>query len=348
MRILPLLAAVLLAGSALPAQTQANPFLGAWNINGTGQDAALICWLELKEEGGQLRGMFLNRVGNPAPLGIVRVEGNELFFRSGTAERPNGPEYRATIENGKLVGRHTVTQGGGRGRGRANVDPTAPPPPPPPPPTERTVSWVGVRPPAWPPSDANARHSYGKPVVLFDGKTLDVWGVQIQNRPMGWEIVDGAMTNYHDPANTDQRAAGNNLVSKEKFLNFKLEAEYKLAEASNSGIYLRGRYELQLLDDLTDTRTPPILSHMAIYGRTPPLVKASKPVGEWQTMEAIVVGNRVTVTLNGQRVHDNAVLLGVTGGMLDNDELAPGPLMIQGDHRAVWIRKLVVTPILTK
>ena len=173
-----------------------------------------------------------------------------------------------------------------------------------------------------------------------------MWGVQIQNRPIGWAIVDGAMTNYHDPNNPDQRAAGNNLVSKEKFLNFKLDAEYKLAERSNGGLYLRGRYELQLLDDLTDTRTAPMLSHMAIYGRTPPAVKASKPAGEWQTVEAIVVGNRVTVTLNGQRVHDNAEILGVTGGTLDNDELAPGPLMVQGDHSAVWIRKLIVTPII--
>ena len=345
MRRIPLLAAVILASVVLSGQTQPNPFLGVWNINGTGQDAAMIWWLEVKDEGGQLRGMFLNRVGNPAPLGIVRVEGDELVFRAGSAERPSGPEYRAKIEGGKLVGRHTVTQGGGRGRGRANVDPTAPPPPPPPPPTERTVSWVGARPPAWPKSDANAKHTYGKPVVLFDNASLDMWGVQIESRPSGWSILDGAMTNWHEVKPGERAPAGNNLVSKEKFLNFKIETEYKLAAGSNSGIYVRGRYELQLLDDLTDTRTSPLLSHMAIYGRTAPSVKASKAAGEWQTMEAIVVGNRVTVTLNGQRVHDNAEILGVTGGMLDNDELAPGPLMVQGDHSAVWIRKLVVTPI---
>jgi hypothetical protein len=84
---------------------------------------------------------------------------------------------------------------------------------------------------------------------------------------------------------------------------------------------------------------------MAIYGRTAPSVNASRPAGEWQSMSAVLVGNRVTVTLNGQRVHDNQVIGGITGGALDNDELAAGPLMIQGDHRPVWIRKLVVTPI---
>lgn len=331
MRATSALVTVILAGTALAGQSQPNPFLGAWNITGTGPDSAIICWLEVKDEAGQLRGIFLNRVGNPAPLGVVRIESGELIFRSGTAERPTGPEYHATIEAGKLVGHHTVTQGGGRGR--ATTDPNAPPPPAP---TERVVNWVGVRPPTWPPADANATHTYGNPVVLFDNASLDMWGVQVANRPMGWSIENGAMTNA---------AGANNLVSKEKFLNFKIQAEYKVAEGSNSGIYLRGRYELQILDDFADTTGRPDFGHMAIYGRTPPLVKASKPAGEWQAMEAVLVNNRVTVALNGQRVQDNTVIQGVTGGTLDNDELAPGPIMIQGDHKAVWIRKLVVTPI---
>jgi hypothetical protein len=335
---LPLVAFAL--GAVLPTgAAQPNPFLGAWNINGTGPDSAIIMWLEVTEQDGQLRGMFLNRVGNPAPLGTVRIEDRELVFRTGRADNPTGPEYRAVVEDGRLIGRHSVTQGGGGRRG--NPDPNAPPPPPP---TQRVVNWVGVRPPVWPPSDANATHTYGTPVRLFDNASLDMWGVQFPNRPIGWRIEDDAMTNAHDTTLGDRRAAGNNLVSKEKFLNFKLEAEYKLAEGSNSGIYLRGRYELQILDDINGTGRPD-LGHMAIYGRTPPLLKASRPAGEWQTMEAVLVGNRLTVTLNGQRVHDNAVVLGVTGGMLDNDELAPGPIMVQGDHSDIWIRKLVLTPI---
>jgi hypothetical protein len=124
-----------------------------------------------------------------------------------------------------------------------------------------------------------------------------------------------------------------------------VDAEYKLGPKSNSGIYLRGRYELQVLDDFADTTTRRDLTHMAIYGRTPPAVKASKPAGEWQAMSAVIAGNRVTVMLNGQRVHDNAEILGITGGALDASELAPGPIMIQGDHTGVWLRKLIVTPI---
>lgn len=328
----PLALSLLLAATTL-ASAQQNPYLGRWNMTGTGQDANNVYWLEIKEEGGQLTGMFLNRVGNPNPLAQVKVENGELIFNERGRNNALGQEYRAKIENGKLIGHHSVQQGGGRGR--RGADPNAPPPPPP---TERVVNWVGVRPPAWPNVNANANHAYGTPVVLFDGKSLDAFTVQNANptRAMRWGITDGVANN--DPP-------GDNLVSKEKFKDFKIEAEYKLGPESNSGIYLRGRYELQILDDATLENGRPDFAHMAIYGRTPPLTKASKPVGEWQTMTAIIVGNRVTVTLNGTRVQDNAEITGITGGALDNDELAPGPIMIQGDHRGVWLRKLVVTPI---
>jgi hypothetical protein len=128
-------------------------------------------------------------------------------------------------------------------------------------------------------------------------------------------------------------------------MNFKVEAEYKLGPGSNSGLYLRGRYELQLLDDATDTRTRRDLAHMAIYGRVAPSVNASKPAGEWQSMSAVIVGNRVTVVLNGTTVQNDVTIAGITGGALDNAETAPGPIMIQGDHSKVWVRKVVVTPI---
>lgn len=305
------------ACQAAPPAEPANPFLGAWNMTGNGDDASLVYWLEVSEAESGLGGMFLNRAGNPVPLGEVRLDEGELVFRrGGRGGDPTGPEFRARYENGQLIGHHTM-----RGRGE-NA-------------TERTINWTGLRPPDWPEVNANGDHTYGEPVALFDGRTLDAWGVQHQGRAMGWIVADGLMTNEE---------GANNLVSKQTFSDFRIEAEYRLAEGSNSGIYLRGRYELQILDDQGGDGRPD-LGHMAIYGRAAPAVNASLAAGEWQTMDAIVVGNRVTVTLNGQRVHDNQVLGGITGGALDNDELAPGPLMVQGDHSPVWIRKLVVTPI---
>jgi hypothetical protein len=138
-------------------------------------------------------------------------------------------------------------------------------------------------------------------------------------------------------------AKANNLISKDTFKDFRIDAEYKLEKDSNSGIYLRGRYELQVLDDFGQ----PVESHghMSLYAWSAPRVNASRPAGEWQVMQATIVGNRVSVILNGQRVHDNATIQAITGGALDADETAPGPIMIQGDHGKVSFRKLVVTPI---
>jgi hypothetical protein len=303
---------------------QANPFLGKWNLSGTGDAAGYVYWLKVEEEGGQLTGLFLNRGGSPTRLAAVKIENGELIFQGGRQGAPSGPEYRAKLEGGKLVGFHLQQQGRGRG-----ADPSQPAPAP------RRIEWVGTRPPAWPAANANGRHTFGKPVVLFDGKSLDAFGMQFPDRALGWKVVDAIAEN---------EKGANNLVSKQKFTDFRIEVEYKLGKESNSGVYLRGRYELQVFDDhgQADVRTT---GHAAIYGHTAPRVNASKPIGEWQTLDATIVANRVTVTLNGQRVHDNQVIEGITGGALDNDELAPGPIMIQGDHMGVWIRKIVVTPI---
>jgi hypothetical protein len=323
MRLITRLALALCAAASAVAVSpvvtaQSSPFVGSWNMTGTGADSSFVYWLEVKEADGKLTGSFLNRVGNPAALGSVKVENGELIFQAGNAERLSGPEYRARLDGDKLVGRHTLRTGG---RGGAPAG-------------ERVVNWVGTRRPVFPKSDANADHKYGTPVVLFDGKSLDAFGVQRADSPWFWGVVDGILTDV-PPAN--------NLVSKEKFGDFKIEMEYRLGNGSNSGLYLRGRYELQLLDDRG--QPPAILGHMAIYGRKPAAVNASRPPYQWQEMSAILVGDRVTVTLNGQRVHDNSIIEGITGGALDNDELSPGPIMIQGDHSLVHIRKLVVTPI---
>lgn len=312
---------VLVASAAAVAPVvlaQASPFVGSWNMVGTGPDTSFVYWLEVKEENGQLTGRFLNRVGSPVNLGMVKVEGGELVFQGGRPDRLTGPEFRARLEGGRLVGRHTLRTGG---RGDTPV-------------TERVVNWVGARRPTFPASDANAAHKYGTPAVLFDGSSMDAFGVQHADRPLNWAVTDGLLMNT---------PPSNNLVSKQKFGDFRVELEYRLQKDSNSGLYLRGRYELQLLDDFGKPTN--INGHASVYGRVVPLVNASKPVNEWQQLTAVLVGNRVTVTLNGQKMHDNVAIDGITGGALDNDELAPGPIMIQGDHSLIHIRKLTVTPI---
>jgi hypothetical protein len=305
MRLTTLLCALLAATVAAPAGAQTTPFLGAWNLTGEPPNENFVYWLEVKDEGGQLSAVFLNRGGSPVPVQEVKIANGELsFLLPGRGDTRPAATLRAA--NGRLTG--TI---GAQG-----------------------VKVTGVRPPQWGACDANASHTLGTPVALFGGRSLDSWMVQHKDRPMGWSVEDGAMTN---------EPKANNLISKEKFQDFRLEAEYKVSPKGNSGIYLRGRYELQVLDD--HGQAPEPTGHMSIYARQAPAMNASKPAGEWQTARITLVGNCVTVVLNGQTVHDNRRIPAITGGALDAKETEPGPIMIQGDHEKVWFRKVVVTPI---
>jgi hypothetical protein len=302
----PLSIAALLACLAFASvHADTSGFLGRWNLSGTGDAAGQVYWLEVKEDAGKLSGMFLNRGGSPVALAEIRVDGNELVFRVAAPQGRVGTEHRAKLVDGKLAGSATTPQG--------------------------TIQWVGVRPPTWKNANASGRHAMGAAVDLT---SLDAWDVQHKGRPSGWTMAEGAMTN---------EAKANNLVSKQRFKDFQIEAEYKLEAKSNSGIYLRGRYELQVLDDMG--KPPESHGHMAVYAWVAPKVNASKAPGEWQSVKATIVGNRVTVVLNGQTVHDNTEIQAITGGALDANETEPGPIMLQGDHGKVWFRKIVVTPI---
>ena len=300
--------ALLIAG-ATPAFADTKAFLGRWNLQSTDASMPAVFWLEVTEENGELAGRFLNRGGSPVKLASVSVTGDQLTFTTTGQGTAPGQTHTATLKDGTLTGTGTFR--------------------------ERTLSWRGVRPPSWPPVNANAAHTYGTPVVLVDGTSLDGWVGQRQNVPLGWTAEAGAITNGEK---------ANNLVSTQTFKDFRIQAEYKVAEKSNSGIYLRGRYELQVLDDYG--KEPEEHQHMAIYAWVKPAVNASRKAGEWQTMEATIVANKVTVVLNGTKVHDNVTIQAITGGALDANEDQPGPIMLQGDHGKVWFRKVVVTPIL--
>lgn len=301
-------AAVLFVLGQVSDSGKENPFLGKWDITGTSANGTSVYWLEVKYEDGKLAGYFLNRGGSVLKLPQIAIENNELVFSPTAGANATPVIHRAKVDDGRLLGGTTE-------RGVA-------------------ISWIGVRPPQWAEANANGRHRFGTAVELFNGKILDKWDVQHKNKPSGWDVVDGVMTNS---------AGANNLVSMHQFQNFKIRAEYKLEEKSNSGIYLRGRYELQVLDDAG--KEPESHGHMALYSRVKPLVNASLPAGQWQVMEAVIVANRLTVTLNARKVHDNIVIDGITGGALDSDEGAPGPIMLQGDHGKVSFRKITVTPI---
>ena len=141
-----LTAAITIAAAAMAFAADPNPYLGRWNLTGIGPDGG-IYWLEIRDEGGQLTGMFLNRGGSPVKLATVKVENGELFFQGAPPQRGPAPEYRARIQGSALKG--TIKT------------PT------------RTIEFTGARPPKWAPADANATHTLGKPIELFDGSSMD-------------------------------------------------------------------------------------------------------------------------------------------------------------------------------
>lgn len=303
------------------ASAQSNPFVGKWNLTGSGTDAAWVGWLEIVQNGDQLAGSFLNRGGAPAPLATVRVENGQLIFQGAARRAGPGPEGRATMQSGRM--QLAVTSA---------ATATAP---------ARTLQLTGEHPPQFPPSDANAAHVFAAPIELFDGTSLDAFTLVNPDRP--WAVVDGLATNSPPGETAPGRVRGSNLISKQKFLNYRIHAEYKLDDTSHSGIYWRGRYEMQVVGDAGTE--PSVTSHMAVYGRVAPLVNASVPDKEWNVMDGVIVGNRITVTLNGKKVHDNALLPGITGNALDASELEPGPVQIVGDDGKIWYRRITVTPI---
>ena len=170
-------------------------------------------------------------------------------------------------------------------------------------------------------------------VQLFNGKDLSGWRLRHESERNGWKAENGMLVNT--PPSTD-------LVSDQKYRDFELHYEYMIPPRSNSGVYLRGRYEIQIDD--AHGREPESHQNGAIYGVITPSSNASKPAGEWQVVDTKIVGDRATVVLNGTKVIDNAQIR-LTGGALDDKEAEPGAIMLQGDHGKVTFRNLRIRPI---
>src|SRR3954462_7147811 len=147
---------------------QQNPYLGRWNVTGTGENSNYVYWLEVKDEGGKLSGMLLNRGGHPLPLPVIKIENGELVFQPDGGRSGPGPEFHMRAQGDRLTG--NVKLG------------------------DRTVELAGARPPKRAKYSAKAQQKLGQAVDLFDGKSMDVWEVQTKKKPMNWTIDDGAMT----------------------------------------------------------------------------------------------------------------------------------------------------------
>lgn len=174
---------------------------------------------------------------------------------------------------------------------------------------------------------------------LFNGENLTGWKLRNADGRPSWTAQKGMLVNT-----TTADVHGSDLVTEEKFKDFTIRYEYQVPKGSNSGLYLRGRYEIQILEDF-ERNKPEMGGNGAIYNTKPVSLFASRRAGEWQEAEATIQGNRVTVYLNGVKVHDNVEVPKATGGELDQNLDQPGPIMLQGDHGAIAFRNVRIKPL---
>jgi 3-keto-disaccharide hydrolase len=271
-------------------------------------------WFEATRDGDKLTGRFVGRVGSQRPIKSISFEKGHLSFSLPVQyESPKGDlKYEAELTGKRLEGTMLDSEG-------------------------RTFKWTAVR------ARSRERKStprWGKPITLFNGNDLRGWTVRNgRNLPPGrsqaaiWRVVEGVLQNT--PRGTD-------IITNQKFTDFKLHVEFKMIENSNSGVYLRGRYEVQIQDDYG--KEPESHGVGGIYGFITPSSNPVKKPGEWQTFDITLLGRRVTVVFNGTTIIDNDEIPGITGGALDSHEGKPGPIMLQGDHTQIYYRNIVITP----
>ena len=286
---------------------ESSALLGRWDITVEGKAGDYPSWLEVRKSGYKtLVGSFVGQFGSARPVSEIRFDGKEMRFQIPPQweNRDRDLVFEGTLVEGELSGVATDGEGG-------------------------LLKWTAVRAPAL---KREGSPTWGEPTLLFNGKDLSGWKSRFEDRAHGWEVVDGILSNVRP---------GVDLVTEQKFEDFKLHVEFRYPEGSNSGIYLRGRYEVQIEDNYGDD--PESHKIGGVYGFLTPSINAAKEAGEWQSMDITLVGRVLTVVFNGERVIDRQTIPGITGGAIDNREGEPGPLMIQGDHGPVEFRKVEIT-----
>lgn len=285
----------------------ADPVLGRWDLTIEGLEGPYPSWLEVRlRTEWELMGRVVGQFGSAR-------HATDLNYKDGELTVVVPPQYEdgdadlvfiGALDNGALVGK--VSMGDGT-----------------------PLDWRAERAPSL---ERNDITEWGDPISLI-GDDLGGWRPRDERYPGCWTVRDGIL--QATPPCVD-------IFSEAAFDDFRLQLEFRYPPGSNSGVYLRGRYEVQIQDDLGKALDPLRLG--GIYGFKAPKADAAKPPNEWQTYDILLVGRRVTVTLNGSEVISNYEIPGITGGALDSDEGRSGPLMLQGDHGPIEYRNVVITP----
>jgi hypothetical protein len=294
--------------SPAPPPPNFDPVLGRWDLTVQGASGPYPSWVQVQlRKETELQGRFVGQFGSVRNITKIGYGDGTLAFDVPVQYETNKSDLHFV---GKLVG--DTLEGTTLGADGA------------------ALKWTGVRAPAVGP---DKQVTWDAPVELFNGRDLAGWKPRGSAHPGCWGVVDGVLTST--PPCVD-------LVSDRSFSDAKFHVEFTYPAKSNSGLYLRGRYEVQIQDDAG--RGLDALRMGGVYGFIRPYVDAAGRAGDWQSYDITLRGQRVTIALNGKTIADNEVITGITGGALDSAEGTPGPLMLQGDHGKVSFRKITLTP----
>ena len=295
-------------GGSSKAAPSVQPFLGRWDLTLKAPDREYPSWLEITQDGGQVKARLVSRFGHARPLPKVEIANGQITFVSPKEDEETKEDviFKGSLSGKALAG--TVTGFDGAPWQWSG---------------EKAPSLRRTRPPNW-----------QKPEQLFNGKDLTGWHPSDANASAHWTVENGTLVSPgHGPE----------LISDAKFNDFKLHIEFNCSKGSNSGVYLRGRYEVQIEDD--PEPEGPTMRTGGVYGFLAPKPEQPRRPGEWQTYDIRFVGRKVTVVQNGHTIIDNQEIPGTTGGALDSHEGAPGPIYLQGSEAGhVAFRNIRITP----
>lgn len=303
-----LLVTILLTNYSSNAQQKygPKPIEGRWDMTINAGSKKSPSWLEISHSGLKtFVGHFVGDGGSARPISKINVIDNKISFSIPPQWEPSETDLKVegTLSGDQLTG--TITN-----------------------PRGQTFKFVAVRAPKL--IDLK-EPTWGKAIKIFNGKDLTGW--EAMGTTNQWIVKDGVLTSPK---------SGSNIRTTDTFKDFKLHIEFRYPEDSNSGVYLRGRYEVQVSDSYG---MEPVKDQLgALYGFIKPLVNPAKKAGEWQSYDITLVGRLVTVVCNGITIINKQEIAGITGGAIDSNEGEPGPIMIQGDHGPVEYRNIVLTP----
>jgi len=287
------------------AKPLASPLEGRWDITVDVAGKSSPSWLEVRHSGNHtLIGQFVSFSGSARPISEVHFKDGKFNFSIPPQWEKGDKDFslEGTLQGEKISGSLTTPEG-------------------------KTYTWTGVRAPSLRRSTPPV---WGKAIKLTDGNTIKGWHAAGTNQ---WVSENGVLK-------SDK--SGANLITDEKYNDFKLHVEFRIPKGSNSGVYLRGRYEMQVTDG--KGLEPAVDQLGAVYGFISPSEMMAKEPGEWQSFDITLIGRMLTLVVNGKTVITNQEIPGITGGALDSNEGEAGPLYIQGDHGPVEYRNIIITP----